>query len=188
MAATETSICNLALQILGSPSVTSLADAGKPAREMNACYAQVRDGELEKHVWKFARELMTPALSGTTPAHTYAYAFELPNDFLRLILPANNQCDWEIHGSNIYTNEGSVIRGAYIKRVTDPTKFPSTFISALAAALAMQTCEAITQSDAKWNKASAMYRDAINLAKRTNALQRTPQETDDDTWVTARLG
>lgn len=186
MAQTETSICNLGLQILGAGRISSLADESKAAREMNACYTSVRDTELEKHVWKFARKQATPALRSEAPEHSYNYAFALPDDCLYLVLPADADCDWEIHENAIYTNEGESIEITYIARITDPAKYPPSFVAALAAALAQQTCEAITQSTGKLKNAEAKYVAAINMARRTNALQRRPQQAVESSWSRVR--
>ena len=186
MAATETSICNLALQILGAQRITSLSQDHKNARAVAACYEHLRDVELEKHTWNFARAQAIPALSGTTPDFNYAYAFDLPTDFLRLILPANNQCDWQIYGSQLLTNEGSVIYVEYIRKITDPNAFPPTFIAALAAKIAEFTCEEITQSTGKTARAQGRYAEAITLAKKNNAIQRVPIEAAEDTWLSTR--
>lgn len=186
MAATETSICNLALQILGATRITSLSQDNKNARAVAACYEHLRDAELEKHTWNFARAQSTPSLSATTPDFNYAYAFDLPQDFLRLILPADNTCDWQIHGDQLFTNEGSVIYMEYVRKVTDPNKFPPTFVAALAAKIAEFTCEEITQSTGKAARATARYADAIALAKKNNAIQRVPIEAAEDTWLSTR--
>lgn len=188
MAETETSICNLALQILGSQRITSLAENHKNARAVSNCYAHLRDAELEKHVWNFARAQSLPALSGTAPSFNYAYAFDLPTDFLRLIIPARNTCDWQVYSKQLFTNEGASIQMEYIRRVTDPSEFPPTFVAALAAKIAEFTCEEITSSTGKTARAQGRYAEAVALAKKNNAIQRVPQEAAEDTWLTAMRG
>ena len=79
-------IANAALSKLGAARITSLTDANKGARAMNARLERLRDTELEAYPWRFAIVRTTlPALS-TAPAYGYARQFQRPVNDLRPVM------------------------------------------------------------------------------------------------------
>jgi hypothetical protein len=186
--ASEVSICNEALDILGAARITSLTEDSVNARECNACYAELRDRETERHPWNFARTRVVLAPNTAAPAFDFSYAFTLPSDCLRVLLPNDrNTLDWSIENGKILTNDGTSINLKYVKQVTDPNVMPPTFRGALAAMIAWLKCEKITQSNTKKADAQKFYDFQIAQAKRTNAFQRVAEDAPEDEWVTARI-
>jgi len=191
MAASEVSICNLALQKLGAKRITALTEDSNNARQCNACYETLRDKELRKHPWKFAitRATLTPL--ATAPLFDYDYAFPLPADCLRVLLPNRENLDWKLETQSgqrvILTNDGDSINIRYIYRATDPNQFDTCFVEALAAKIAWHTCEQITQSNEKKATAKEDYKTAIADAKKTDAFEDEPQDAPRSSWETARL-
>jgi len=196
MATSDVSICNLALQKLGASRIVSLTEDSPNARACNACYEAMRDLELRKHRWSFAITRVALAADATAPVFGPAYQYTLPAGFLRLLEPdpeANyNTLDWTIEsGSNgsrkLLTNFTAPVQIRYIRRVTDPTEFDSAFVEVLACRIAIQTCEAITQSNSKKEDVKEQYRDAAREARRANAIEAVSGELPVDTWDSARL-
>lgn len=190
MSTSDVSICNLALQKLGANRITSLSDNDRNARSMNACYEAIRDRELRRKAWKFAIKRATLAPSATEPDFDYSYAFLLPVDFLRLILPPYSSSDWvmEQHTGQpaILTNDGDTLEIRYVAKVTDPTLFDPLFVDALACALALHCCEELTQSNTKQSSLTQQYRDAMTAAARLDAFEKMPETPSDDSWFNAR--
>ena len=58
-------ICNLALQRIGSKSISSLTEDTAAGRACNRVYTQARDSELRAHPWSFARERVQIAADST---------------------------------------------------------------------------------------------------------------------------
>lgn len=191
MAASEVSICNLALQKLGAKRITSLTDDSNNARQCNACYTTLRDKELRVHPWKFAvtRAVLTPLADA--PAFDFTYAFPLPSDCLRVLLPNRSNLDWQRETQDgqqvILTNDGNSINLRYISRVTDPTQFDVAFIEALASKIAWNCCEQITQSNEKKAVAEKDYKTAISEASKTDAFEDEAQDPPPSSWETARM-
>ena len=131
MAVSEVAICNLALQKLGAARITSLTQDDPNARECNAAYVPTRDKLLRRYAWSFAKSRANLAAHATAPAFQYGYAFPLPTDFLRLILPADSSIDWivERHAGRraILSNDSGPLYIKYIALVTDPTEFDPLF-------------------------------------------------------------
>lgn len=182
------SICNRGLQIVGAARILDIADDTKNARACSACYDSLRQAELRKHRWRFAikRETLSP-LVATDPHGEFTYIFQLPAKCLKVLKPENDpNCDWQIEGRKLYTNNSNVLYLRYIEDVTDPTEFDSCFAEMLSAAVAEAICEEITQSNSKKSYARGLYEDARKEAKRSNAFETIPAEPAEDSWVTAR--
>ena len=188
----ETSICNLALQLLGAERITSLDQATRNARSCLACYALIRDRELSRQAWRFAKRTAELAASAVVPEDDdFDAAYPLPSDFLRLIKPKDrNDLDWEVvnHGGSpaIITNDGAPLKIQYIGEITDTTKYPMTFVHALACAIAEHLAEELTQSNTKKDAAANRYRAWIAEAKKQHAFVQSPAEAPEDTWLSVR--
>lgn len=196
---TEVSIGNRALQILGAAPVISLTEENNRARALQVAFAAVRDAELHRRNWRFAIKRTTlPALS-TTPDSGYAYQYQVPNDYLRLLpggdlFPMADLSDYRstyaglysVEGDRILTDIGAPLSIRYIARITDASKFNASFAEALAARLAWECCETITQSDSKQQLAERRYTMALREARRANAFEMAAEPVADDSWVIAR--
>lgn len=184
--ASEVDICNLALIKLGAKRIVSLDDLQVPnAAACKAVYTMQRDSELRRHPWSFAiKRAQLPALS-TSPLFGPDNAFELPSDYLRLVVPKEAQ-DWQIEGRTVTTDEGAPLEIRYIARITDTSLHDSLFNEVLACAMAVVLCEPITQSNSKVAAKKEEYKDAIYEAKKANAFERVSEEMPEDPWLTAR--
>lgn len=75
----------------------------------------------------------------------------------------------------------------YVTRVTDSSKFADPFAMLLAADLAVNLAEVLTQSDAKFNRAVAVRKKALSEAIRSNAIMLPPRKLGDDELLFSRL-
>jgi len=78
--ASEVSICNRALAMLGANTITSLQDGSTESNVCNAVYADARDAVLRSHPWSCAIQRATLAQLSTKPVWGYDKAYSLPND------------------------------------------------------------------------------------------------------------
>lgn len=190
MAVSNVSICNLALQKLGQSRIVSLDEDNSNARHCNVCFEPLRDRELRAAMWNFSVKRTTLAAHATAPDFTYSYAFPLPVDALRVILPARLGLDWKIENHEgspaILTNDGTSLELKYVAKITDPTKFDALFVEMLACKIAWHLCEVITQSNTKKQAVNQEYLELKREAKRINAFERTPEEEPQDSWIAAR--
>lgn len=190
MAASAVQICNRALQKLGEGTIASLSEDTRLGRACNLLYEDVRDALLEDHTWAFAIELAEIAVSGTDPDFGRTYQYELPADFLRLLPPYGedntNSRDWIVEGGYIRTDDSTPLYIRYIKRETDPTKYPPSFREALSAKLAKELAQQILQSSTVEQMAEEWFQRAIRRAKAVNAIQRVPSDAVEDLWITCR--
>lgn len=188
--ASQTDICNIALQKLGAGKIASLSEDSRIARACNIAYTHCLESELRAHPWRFAIQRASLAEDATAPDWGKDAAYELPSDFLRLLSPYPednlNSLDYEIEGRKIYSDLGSPLYIRYVGQVTDTSLMDPTFREVLACRMAIQMCEDLTQSNAKAATIQVQYEKAIKEARRANAIEGISAEPPEDTWVTVR--
>jgi len=187
MAVSVVEICNLALSLIGGENISSMSEASAQARASNQFYQTTRDGLLALYPWGFAQKLRVLPEVGNDKAGTWAHAYDLPVDMLKvgLVRPAYSadlgvfegeqaQAAFlhHVEGDKIYSDvEGAVL--LYTARVEDPSLYPPLFVSALAYSLAAWLAMPLTRSVeiqgrmmqlAQGAQASAMAADAGNMA------------------------
>lgn len=205
--ATEVDIANRALSMLGEARITALTDDNKQGRAMNARYSLLRDAELSAYPWRFAIRRVKLYSSGTSPDWGYSNVYALPKDNLRTIkaggdgvnaqaigvmyessgYSAGERAAYEIIEGELHTNLSSPVDYEYIAQITDTTKFDPLFVEALAARLAADAAEELTQSDSKKRYAIGIYDSTLSTARRTNALRRPPREKPAGRWHRSRI-
>lgn len=204
MAQTITDICNSALQRVGAATIMSITDNSREARVCAVAYDSNRRSELRKRAWKFAIKRAVLAPDATAPAFEFQYAFSLPTDCVRVILPKNDPyLDWFVEGRKILTNltqspylasgaqpavTGPTLFLRYVSDITDCTQFDPNFYDLVCIALALDICEPLTQSNQKKQLLAADYRDTLEAAAKANSFEMLPETPVDDSWWLARMG
>lgn len=187
MAQTVVDCCNSALQRVGATTILSLSDNSPEARACSVAYDSNRRDELRKHRWNFSITRAVLAPDATAPAFDYKYAFTLPSDCLRVLRPKTSNLDWQIEGRKILTNDGDTLYLRYIKDVEDAALWDSSFYNVVAAALAIDIVERLTQSNVKKSALSDEYKETVKAAKRVDAFESGPEDAADDDWWIVRL-
>jgi hypothetical protein len=131
---TETIIANRALSLIGEPAISSLDDGTVAGRVIGLQYEVVRDSLLRSHPWDFAIERVELSREVDGPLFGWGYSFPLPSDCLRVIefnAVDADKCSksFGVEGDRLVTNSTSA-RIAYVKRVTDPSRFDAIFTDA----------------------------------------------------------
>lgn len=201
-------IANRALQKLGAKRISAFTDGSNNARAVQTCYDVLRQAELRKHRWSFAIQRFSLAAAAVPPLFGRQNAFQVPTGFLRLIDP---DPDWNyagvmggtIVGNNTQSTDSFVdytIEGGYILTdllaplnvralmdIQDCNLMDPLFREALAAVMAREMCEEITQANTKKASAIQDYKDAIAEAKKVNGIELPAQQPPLDTFITARF-
>lgn len=197
----KVAIINRALTKLGATRIVQTTDNTKEAREMEATFDVVRDSELRINRWSFSIKRAQLAADVTPPEFEFSHRFTLPSDYLRALMVGDlwpgydptdyrngpGGADWAVENGFILFNSAGPLRLRYVARIEDTTLWDSAFVEAFACKLAMETCEAITQSSQKRDQARAEYQMAIRAALRAGAIELPPQQIADDSWVLGRL-
>lgn len=193
--ASEVSICNAALAMVGEPEITALNDTSDTnAIACNEAYERLRDALLRKHRWSFSIKRAQLAAAATAPVFGPANYFPVPSDFLRL-LPLDegdhlNNHDWKIENSGsalvIATNDSAPLNCRYVAKITDPNQMDSLFRDALSAMIAKRIARKILSSGTLVQELKDEYDEIIAEAKNVNSIEKAPEEPPEDSWITVR--
>lgn len=188
--ASEVEIFNRALQMLGAARVNSPTEKTRNAKACSAAYPIVRNALLREYRWTFAiKRASLPALA-TAPVHGRNFAYQLPSDFLRLLPPDDESTpgidDRNIEGQTIVTDSDAPLDIIYLELVTETSRYNASFVKALAADLAFEICQDITNSGTRKESIREDRKEAIREARRTGAIERRPQTPRTDSWIRAR--
>lgn len=179
-------ICNRALSKIGEPAITSLDDNTKAARECKLAYDPVRKALLRDHLWNFAITRVQLAPDATAPAFGFERTFTLPPDCLKVI-EIDETDPFTVEGRKLLTDAGPTLNLRYVSDFVEVQSMDSLFVEVLAAAIAAEIAEPITQSNAKRDAAERHYREIMNKAVLRDAQEQTPASIEDEDWINARF-
>lgn len=197
--ASETNICNLALQQMGrSTRIASLAETTTEAGPICALqYPISRDAVLRAFPWNFAATRATLTAHAEAPDFEFDNYYKLPSDYLwlRKIIDAYDEpYKVERFSSSssgvikvIATNLGSPIYIIYTARVTEPTEFESLFIQTLAAHIAANIAIPLTETRAKANDLWQAYRAKLQEARSVDSQEDSADPFPQGSWVDGRF-
>lgn len=201
--ASEVDICNLALGFLGDTATVASLEPPEGSAQAEHCarfYPIARDTLLQMHAWGFAsRRVQLAEISGTPYGWTHAYARPIDAlDIIAIQRPGTPDyaedrepfvCETGLQGNEvIYCNvEGAIAR--YTARITDTTRFPPAFVTALAWQLASFLAGPILKGDAgaAESKRCAQLTQAYVLqAIQSDSRQRHIELEHTPDWVRGR--
>lgn len=193
--ASDVQIANRALSKLGDKTIVSLTEDSNSARAVNECYVIVRQNEIRRHPWHFAKKRALLAASATAPTFDFSYAYPLPADCLRVLMPHpesdsvqyDGKVDWKIEGRSILSDQAGPLKITYLADVTDPEQFDAAFVDTFAARLAAEVSMRLTGSAEKRKLALEEYRMSLLEARRVNAFEQFSIERPMGDWEIARL-
>lgn len=94
--------------------------------------------------------------------------------------------DWLQEGDYIVTRDTNPIILRFTADIMDVRQMDDMFCEGLAARMAEETCELITQSTSKIQVAQAAYKMKMTEARVVNAIETGPEEPPEDDFVTCR--
>ena len=182
----ELDICNMAINKCGIKAITAAeltANTDPSAIACNAHYAQTRDALLRSHWWRFAKARAELEAADAVDFE-WAYAFDLPDDFLREksvyednnTIRRNTVYSYEFEGDLLLSDEDSCSL-RYIKQVSDVTLFDPLFIEVFVLQLALKIVYPIAGVGSAGRALAAEIKDELQgLMPRVRALDRQEGE------------
>ncbi|MEN6527591.1 MAG: hypothetical protein ABFD65_14000 [Candidatus Polarisedimenticolia bacterium] len=197
----RTQVINNALRAISANLIADPDEDTESARQAKGVYEQTVRAELEGHAWFFAKAQASLAARVDPPLFKFAYAYELPADFIRLVeiedrwvfqiirhVDTNPLPTYELQGRAIFADLGAPLNIGYLRDVTgDPARWSPMFADVVSAALAVALAMPLTKSEGMVSLAEKLYQKAVRRAKTANAIQMPPQHVPDGSWITARL-
>jgi hypothetical protein len=154
MALTPTKLCNMALGMMGDKanSITDIAveESSEEWRLCDLYYDAVRDRVASMRPWRFNRGRAQLEQNETAPDFGYAYAYDLPEDCLRVrrVVDQNGvltKYKWDKEGAQILTDDGTCYI-LYAVTSEDLTKWPPEVIRLFAQELAIELAVPLAKS------------------------------------------
>lgn len=162
--ASEVSICNRALALLGASTIVSLTDGSTEANVCNAVYADARDAVLRAFPWSCAIQRATLAQQSTAPVWGFDKSYSLPNDpYCIAVIDVYESTNYRVEGRNLVCNSDTATI-KFVARVTDPAQFDPALVFAIATRVSAEVAYALTQNRALSNDMWAMSEKAITEA------------------------
>lgn len=183
-------VCNLALEYIAESPISSIEDPKNNREEtMSRWYDHVRRMVLREYVWNFAQKVKeiprTEAGTGT-----YADAYNLPNDFVRLnSVGLNRGCPikhYDLRDGQIHASEGDSIWIYYTRDVREVTKMDELFIDILAIRLALKVAYKFTKKKSVVEGLMGLLRTEEPKASSVDGQERIPRRIEKSKYLTAR--
>lgn len=186
MAASNVSIANRALQILGTSRIESLTQDHPNARTMNTAFEPVRDALMRRYRWNFTKTRASIAADASQTEWGNLNRYTLPADYARLIRDNETglRVDWRVERGFIVTRDAAPLEFKYHAIVTDPALFDALFCELFSHELALKTCKEVTGNKAS-DDLHAQRKDALDTAKQGNAYEEDAVEGLEDDWLVA---
>ena len=145
--------------------------------------------------------IMYPLGVGPLSQQTTRNIFKLPAGYLReapqdpkaglysfLGAPAyNTQPDWEIENGFLISQFASPIIFRFVADITCVRRMDDMFCEGLAARIGLETCETITNSNAKQQTCNNAYTKFMGEARNINSVEFGPVEAPEDDYIACRL-
>jgi len=188
MALNDVALCSRALIRLGAAPITSFADGTAESEIAGALFGPARDALLSSYPWTFAtgQVALTPLVDA--PVADYQKAFQLPNDYLRVISAGTagrgRGLNFRIARGALHTNSEDAVL-TYIFR-PEEEEFPPYFDMALIARLAAEFCIPVTENT---SRADALFRLAdleFARARQIDAQQDSPSKIENFSLIDVR--
>ena len=188
MALSALALCARALLKIGAQPIASLDEGTAEAEVAANLYPAIRDALLSLHPWSFATGQATLPRLSARPVADFAYAFQLPAGFLRVLSAgapgAGRGLAYRILEDRLHTNAEQVTL-SYIFR-PEEAAFPPFFAAALATRLAAEFCTPLTENTSRaqllFKQAEADLRDA----RLADSQQATPRAVEDFPLIAVR--
>lgn len=194
-------ICNLALDDLKQRPIVNIETPSSDTEFVCARnYDNVRREALFAHPWKFAifRTQLTPNPS-TTPLFGYAYAYDLPNDYIRMISVGDDYIgdlrqEREIENNQILAQAGDVIFDGttldvrYMRDITDVTKFSPGFVTYFRLLLAIRMSNKFSTSAVIKKGLMDDFQEVQTAAKAINGQENRIKRVQFSRTLTKRRG
>jgi hypothetical protein len=189
--ATQLTVTNEALGIIGEPPISDPNTNITAAREMLAVWTESINVVLEQAEWNFARKRVQLSLSATAPAWGYNNYYALPADWIRTIMLSPNglQSDeiiqYQLENGLVACNENTV----YLYYITSDAytntgSWPPLFAKWVAAEMAFAKAPRLNPA------AIGIAQEACKLwqkmAKNSDQINQPPKRRHPGQWATAR--
>lgn len=199
--ASKTEICNFALGLVASDSISSIDEATVTARLCKLHMDQTTREVLRRAPWRSCRARAVLVANTAIPAFGWNKSYPLPPNWLRMVSfneiePCNIRKElFEIEGKELLTDQGTA-NIVYIRDITQETGGPGfnqmdamltkAVYTALASKLAWPIQQSRTLKESLEASAEDILKKAMNINAR-DAWEPLQNPLDGSEWLPARI-
>lgn len=188
----------MALARLGATRINDFSDSTETSTAAIYCrlfYVHTSKALMRSHWWRFAQKRIELSQNSTSPTFEYSYAYDLPSDFLRLILlyDGSDQLEgrtyysYSLEGKQLLCDISDDLYIRYIAYKSSEADWDSLFTEVMVLELARKLVMPLTQSI---KIKQDLDKDIVPLLAQVRALDRQESENigrdDLKTWRDAR--
>lgn len=188
MALSAIALCSRALIRIGASTIASFDDGTAESEVAANLFPPLRDALLSSHPWNFATGQVSLPRLVAEPVADYAYAYQLPADFLRALSAGpsgrGQGLVYRLAENRLHCDSDTAVL-TYIFRPGEAS-FPPFFDQVLIARLAAEFCIPLTESTARAEFLFRLAEDEFRRAKLIDGQQHTPSAITDFPLVQVR--
>lgn len=186
----KTSIANKALDLVGKDPLLDLDSSTSPLGKLvqrNYDTTLLRCLRKSPWPWCLTRRALNP--SGDSPLNEFAYAFDLPGDFVKMVKVWPTTAPYKIEGGQILCDENSLtIKYVDNRALVDPSVMDPAFAEYFAHELAVAISYKLTDSVALKNDLRKEAKERFLEAAALFSQEDTEDALPEAFWVTDRYG
>lgn len=178
--------------MLKEAPITSLDETRPIAMWCKRNFATTRDGLLERADWNFALQRYALSADSSAPAFGWTYQYTLPPECLRVIPLTGDgvfegvPIPHEVEGRKILTDMSAPLKVRLVTRSENYDAYPASFVEALSARLATKMAHWLTGKSNYVQIAQGLYKEAMDAAWASDAIQGTVPRAADEQWTATR--
>lgn len=184
--ASKIDICNRALLKIGQPSIMSLDDNSQLARLCLQEFDAALEATLRSYPWPFAIKRAELARQQDKPPFGPSFYYSLPSDSVRLVDVLTGGLPYQIEGTAVATNAGSVaVR--YVSKSIPISAMDAQTKDVIALMLATRLAITVTENPQLKDMLYAETQQVLAQARNTAAVEDYPQEPIEGAWLPSRV-
>lgn len=188
MSLSRIALCSRALLKIGANTISSFDEGTAESEVAFNLFEGVYDHLLSLYPWSFATAQRRLARLSAQPVADFAYAYQLPSDFLRALSvgtgASGRGVTYRIQERRLHTDMDEVTL-TYVFR-PQTTELPSYFYQPLISHLAAEFCLPLTESASRGEAFLRMGEKELQKARNIDAQQQTPQHVELNTLIGVR--
>lgn len=184
--ATELQLANSALIKCGGRTISSLTDTVKEARTCNERFNDCRMAVLRAYPASFAITRAKLTIVDAVPAYEYSSAFDLPEDFIRVVELNEGEEQYQLEGGRILINADEV-RLRYVWNYAGPQYPDPLWNEAFALNLAWEISYTLTQSGELRDRLWEDYSKMLKLARFVNSTEGARKAVSAEQFLDSRM-
>lgn len=186
-AISDVSIASSALIKLGQEPITDLSADQKSSRLCNARFAMIRNSVLESYEWGVAtKTIELAAVSDVVIDFDWAYAFDLPADYMKMQRGEDLFDDYEVFSGNLYADVNP-FKIKYTWKNTNSGSYTYCLAECIAWRLAADLAYSLTNSQPTAEAMLKGYELELKNARYSDSHKKTPQPLVAEDFIRSRF-